>query len=371
VGAPADLSEQLGAARQQVAVLTRERDEALAGWDMAARFVHQTEERARGEVDGLAAALQQAQQALARQEREADRRAVELLKALDAERQRAETLGRELDAGRSGARQADPAELESLRQAAARHGEELATLRQQLAAARSEAPARVAEGEIQAAAGHTDWDQERVALRAEAAQALDQARQQREAAGLAEAARVALAADLQKARAELAEARERAASLPAAPSYAEISAHYSELLTRVDSLRLDVEQLQEEGTGRRAGKTGVLGRLLGRSPAPSTAPEVDPAGVGRRLDTLRVEVAVDRERALRTLVELEKVALQKQLADVLGRLRQAEERDPQRQQAGEAMPLPFGGKSVMRPEDRVFLDPPAPASQGNRPSRPR
>jgi hypothetical protein len=84
-----------------------------------------------------------------------------------------------------------------------------------------------------------------------------------------------------------------------------------------------------------------------------------------------VEVAVDRERSLRTLVELEKVALQKQLDDALNRLRQAEGPEAQRPAGNDASPPPFGGRSPARPEDRIFLDAPAPGPQGNRPNRPR
>ena len=264
----AALDAQFEAARQQVAVLTRERDDALAGWDAAARFVHEAEEHARTEMAGLAAALKQAQQDQglhARQQREAVLRAGELQVALDGQRQRADALAHELEAARKSSEHehADLVlEVESLGAAAGRHAEEVAALRREVEAARSEAAAlreeaaHAAEGKAHAAAGRAEWeqelegvrqqhDQERAALRAEVerlhhetehltafaqvnvtardeeiirlraetAQALEQTRQQREAAEQAEAARAALAADLERVRAELAEAGQQAASV--------------------------------------------------------------------------------------------------------------------------------------------------------------
>jgi hypothetical protein len=165
----------------------------------------------------------------------------------------------------------------------------------------------------------------------------------------------------------VAEAAEAEPAKP--PSYAELSVHYGDLIAQVDAMRLDVERLLTGGgAGQKGGKSGLFGRLLGRAPEQAEPPP-DPTDVARRLDTLRVEVAVDRERSLRTLVELEKVALQKQLTDALARLRQTEGRGAQPAPASsEPIPLPFGAKSPPRPEDRVFLEQPP---QGNRPNRPR
>ncbi len=441
------LFEQFEAARHQIADLTRERDQALAGWDTAARFVHETEERARGEMERLTVAFQQGQKelaVLARQQREAVRHAGELQSALDEQRQRAVVLARELDAAR---RSSDQEHADILGQLEALG--ELAAVRHELEAARSETAA-LREHAAHAAGGQSKWeqplegvrqqdDQEHAALRAEverlrheserlaafaevnvatradeilrvqaeAAQALEQTRKQREAA---EAARAVLAANLETVRAELADVQKRAASgaggrdqlaaltqrfeqertallteidrlrreaesqaavnltpVPL-PSYAEVSTRYGELVAQVEGLRDDLERFQGGGAGR-GGRTGILGRLFGRSPEPSGPPA--PAGLGRRLDSMRVEVAVDRERSLRTLIELEKVALQKQLDDALARLRLVEERDPQRHPGDDMNSQPFGAKSAPRPEDRVFLDPPASASQANRPNRPR
>jgi chromosome segregation ATPase len=441
------LFEQFEAARHQIADLTRERDQALAGWDTAARFVHETEARARGEMERLTVAFQQGQKelaVLARQQREAVRHAGELQSALDEQRQRAVVLARELDAAR---RSSDQEHADILGQLEALG--ELAAVRHELEAARSETAA-LREHAAHAAGGQSKWeqplegvrqqdDQEHAALRAEverlrheserlaafaevnvatradeilrvqaeAAQALEQTRKQREAA---EAARAVLAANLETVRAELADVQKRAASgaggrdqlaaltqrfeqertallteidrlrreaesqaavnltpVPL-PSYAEVSTRYGELVAQVEGLRDDLERFQGGGAGR-GGRTGILGRLFGRSPEPSGPPA--PAGLGRRLDSMRVEVAVDRERSLRTLIELEKVALQKQLDDALARLRLVEERDPQRHPGDDMNSQPFGAKSAPRPEDRVFLDPPASASQANRPNRPR
>jgi chromosome segregation ATPase len=337
----AALAAQVKALTSESTDLTRQRDEALAGWDVAARFLHETEERARNEMANVMATLDQSrreQGAQVRQLSEIGQRFRQLDAELQAMRAERDSLAAQRSRG-----DGDRAALEA---EADRNAEETVALRRELEAAREEARslhehvARAVEDKALVAAGRTEWEVQ-----------LADVRQKHDAE------RDSLRAEADRLREELTSLRTEHDRLAAQkpeqqrpPSHGEIALRYHELLGQVEDLRIQLEQLQEGIAGQ--ARKGVLGRLFGRS---SEAEKVSPdtAGMGRRVDALRVDVAVERERALRSLTELEKTSLERQLADAQARLRALGDHGPQARPGTIEELLPFssgpGTRSGPRP----------------------
>src|SRR4051812_34501639 len=99
-----------------------------------------------------------------------------------------------------------------------------------------------------------------------------------------------------------------------------LSRRYEELQARIEALRVELEQSHSGSPGKGApDKGGLFSRLMGRGTQPNPA---DVVPVGRRLDTLRVDAAVERERALRIAAEAARAYAEKQLADAQAMLRE-------------------------------------------------
>ena len=190
---------------------------------------------------------------------------------------------------------------------------------------------------------------------------------------LAEAERLRqLAGGLQAERDQLAAAGDQQEALP---SHAEVWRRFDELAARAETQRVEMERLHEEIAAAaqqpEAEPAGVLGRLFGRAPAPRRLSS-DPGGLARRIDSMRVDVAVERERALRVVAEMAKANLERQLSDALAQLRQASERAVPAAPAGNLISLPHGGGPAGPTGDyRDFLTPPASPPKSSTPGRPR
>src|SRR5262249_35285021 len=148
----------------------------------------------------------------------------------------------------------------------------------------------------------------------------------------------------------------------APPAHAEVWRRFDELSARVETQRAEMERLHEEiqaaAQPQEPEQVGVLGRLFGQAPAPRP-PSASPGGPMRRIDTMRVDVAVERERALRVVAEMAKANLERQLADALAQLRAVSERAVPAAPAGNLISLPTGGPPAAQGDYRDFLTPQA------------
>ena len=139
-------------------------------------------------------------------------------------------------------------------------------------------------------------------------------------------------------RAECERLRSEETTAPAMPAV--LSRRYEEIIKRLDALGAEVEH----STGKDApDKGGWLSRLTGRGGQPTSS---DVVPIGRRLDTLRIDAAVERERALRIVAEAARAYAEKQLADAQAMLRErGEAARRQSQRPEDAIPHPLGAKA--------------------------
>jgi chromosome segregation ATPase len=281
---------ELNTATLQAADFARQRDENLAGWEAAATYAHSTEDRAREEVDKITGELNRTEQELAairRQQNEASQRAQSLQGDLERQRELVASLTRELEDARERSLAERP--NETAHESDPTRESELVHLRAEL----SEIRGRL-----------TAMEKEREELRAESE-------------------------------------RLRSDRTPAAATPPVLTRRYEELQARIEALRVVVEESQ----GRTAApvKGGLFSRLMGRGAQPKVA---DTVPLGRRMDTLRVDVAVERERALRVTAEAARTHAERQLADALAMLRErGEVTRRQAQRPEDPIVVPYGAKA--------------------------
>ncbi len=304
---------QLEAATLQAAEFARQRDENIAGWEAAAMFARTTEQQAREEVAHLASHLERARQELTaswQQHNEAVQRTQSLQAELERQRELVVGLTRELEETHERHLTEHDRQTESALKIDRAREAELLRLRTE-STQQAEELARTARAQD---VGRTELSEARSRL-------------------------TAVEKEREEFRAECERLRSERTTAPTMPTV--LTRRYDELHTRLEAIVVEVEQ--PHGVKNAPNKGGFLSRLMGRGGEPKPA-EVVP--LFRRLDTLRVDVAVERERALRITAEAARAYAEKQLADAQAVLRErGESARLQAQRGEEAITVPFGAKA--------------------------